>query len=74
MNLEEFRLLDNERFDNSIVKRDFFKMYHKQGAQVNQSDQTFEFISGENNNYHQTEKGYLEFDITVQKSVGTNFH
>ena len=25
MNLEDFQLLDNEPFDNSIIKRDFFK-------------------------------------------------
>ena len=49
-------------------------MYHKQGAQLNQSDQYIEFIFGENNNYHQIGNGYLEFDITVRKSDSTNFH
>ena len=33
-----------------------------------------EFTFGENNNYHQIGKGYLEFDITVRKSDSTNFH
>ena len=53
MSLEDFQLLDNEPFDNSIIKRDFTEIYHQQAAQLNQSDQNIEFIFGENNNYHQ---------------------
>ena len=74
MSLEDFQLLDNEAFDNSIIKRDFTKIYHQQGAQLNQSDQNIEFIFGENNNYHQIGNGYLEFKITVRKNDTTNFH
>ena len=74
MNLEDFQLLDNEPFDNSIKKRDYLKEYHQQGAQLNQSDQNIEFIFGENNIYHQIGNGYLEFNITVRKNEGTNFH
>ena len=74
MSLEDFQLLDNEPFDNSIIKRDFTKFYHQQGAQLNQSDQNIEFISDENNNYHQIGNGYLEFNITVRKNDTTNFH
>ena len=66
-------MLDNESFDNSIIKRDFTKIYHQQGAQLNQSDQNIEFIFGENNNYHQIGNGYLEFNITVRKSDTSNF-
>ena len=43
MNLEDFQLIDKESFDNFIVKRDFTKIYHQQGAQLNQSDQNNEF-------------------------------
>ena len=74
MSLEDFQLLDNEPFDNSIIKRDFTKIYHQQGAQLNQSDQNIELIFGENNNYHQIGNGYLEFHITVRKNDTTNFH
>ena len=74
MSLEDFHLLDNQPFDNSIIKRDFTKIYHQQGAQLNQSDQNIEFIFGENNNYHQIGNGYLEFNITVRKNDTTNFH
>ena len=41
---------------------------------MNQSDQNIEFISGENNNYHQIGNAYLKFNIIVRKSDGTNFH
>ena len=74
MSLEDFQLLDNEPIDNSIIKRDFLKVYHQQGAQLNQSDQNIEFIFGENNNYHQIGNAYLEFNITVRKADTTNFH
>ena len=74
MNLEVFHLLDNEPFDNSINKRDFTRIHHQQGAQLNQSDQIIEFIFGENNYYHQIGNGYLEFNITVRKNATINFH
>ena len=74
MSLEDFQLLDKEPFDNSIIKRDFTKIYHQLGAQLNQSDQNIEFIFGDNNNYNQIGKGYLEFNITVRKNDTTNFH
>ena len=73
MSLEDFQLLDIEPLDNSI-KRDFTKIYIRQGDQLNQSDQNVEIIFGENNNYHQIGNGYLEFIITVRKNDDTNFH
>ena len=74
MCLEDFQLLDNELFDNSIIKRRFTKIYHNQGAQLNQSDQHIEFFFGENNNFHQIGNAYLEFNITVRKNDTTNSH
>ena len=74
MSLEDFQSLDNEPFDNSIIKRDFTKIYHQQGAQLNQSDHKIEFNFGENNNYHQMGNGYLEFNLTVRKNDTTKFH
>ena len=70
MNLEDFQLLDNGTFDNSIIKRDFQKVYHQQGANLNGTDQNVEFIFGENNNYHQIGNAYLEFDIKVRDTAG----
>ena len=69
MSLEDFQLIDNFTIDNSIVKRDFTKVYHQQGANLNDSNQNVEFIFGENNNYHKIGNAYLEFDITIRKVV-----
>ena len=57
-----------------VLLKDFTKTYHRQGDQLNQSDQNIEFIFGENNNYHQIGNAYLEFNITVRKNDDTNFH
>ena len=65
MSLEDFQLLDNEPLDNSIIKRDFTKIYHRQGDELNQSDQNIDFIMRENNNCHQISNAYLEFNFTV---------
>ena len=46
------------------------KIYHQQGANLNDPDQNVEFIFGENNNYHQIGNSYLEFDITVRNTAG----
>ena len=73
MSLEVFQFLDIEKLYNSFIKRDFTKIYHRQGDQLNQLDQNIEFIFGENNNYQQIGKAYLEFNITVRKIDGTNF-
>ena len=73
MSSEDFRLLDNEPFDNSIIKRDFTKVNLQQGAQLNQSDQHIEFTIGEDNHYHQIGNSYLEFDITVRRKNNADF-
>ena len=72
MSLEDFQLIDNEQIDNSIIKRDFIKVYHQQGAQLNDPDQNIEFIFGENNNYHQIGNSYLQFDILVRPQLAAN--
>ena len=74
MSLEDFQLLDNEPLDNIIIKKDFTKIYHRQGDQINQSDQNIEFFFGENNNYDHIGNTHLEFNITVRKNDTTNFH
>ena len=74
MRLEDFQLLDIQPFDNSNIKRDFTKIYHNQGVQLNQPDQNIVFVFGETNNYHQIGNRYLELDITVRKSDTTIFY
>ena len=74
MSIEDFQLIDDIEIDNSIIKRDFTKIYHQQGAQLNNPDQNIDFIFGENNNnYHQIGNGYLQYDITVRKGDNSNF-
>ena len=70
MSLEDFQLIDNEPIDKSIVKRDYTKVYHQQGANLNDSNQNVEFIFGEINNFRQIGNSYLEFDITVRNTAG----
>ena len=45
------------------------KVYHQQGAQLNDPDQNIKFVFGENNNYHQIGNACLEYDTTVQNPV-----
>ena len=72
--MKDFQLIDIKPIDNSIIKRDFTKKYHKQSDQLNQSDQNVQSVFGGNNIYHQIGNGSLEFDITVRKSDTKNFH
>ena len=58
MSLEDFHLLDNEPIDNSIIKRDLTKINHRQGDQLNQSDQNIEIIFYGDNIYHQIANAY----------------
>ena len=74
MSLEDLHLGDNETVDKSIIKRDFLKVYHQQGALLNDPDQNVEFIFGENDNYLQVGNSHLGFDITVGKARGNNFN
>ena len=72
MSLENFQVIDKEPFDISTIKRDYSKVYHQQGANLNDSDQNVAFIFRENENYHQTGNACLEFDITV-RNPAANF-
>ena len=69
MKFEEFQLIDSETIDNSNVKRDFLKVYPEQAANLNDSDQNFEFIVGENNIYHQVGNAYLQSELTRETDV-----
>ena len=74
MNLEDFQSLDNEPIDNSIIKRDFLKVYHQRGANLKDPDQNVQLLIGESINYHQIGNSYLEFGIAVRKADGNNFN
>ena len=74
MSLEDFQLLDNEAIANSIINRVFTKIDHRQGDKVNQSNQNIKFIFGEINIYRPIGNSCLQFNITVRKNDGTDFH
>ena len=67
MSFEDIHLIDNETTGNSIIKRDFSKIYYQQTANLTDSDQSIEFIFGENNKCHQIGKGYLRYELTIRK-------
>ena len=73
MSAEDFQLIDDSKIDDSIIKRDFIKLYHQHGAEVDNKNQNIKFYFGENLNYIQISNSYLEIDITVRKADGTNF-
>ena len=74
MSSENFQLIDNEPLENSIIKRDFTKLYHQQGDPLIQSDPKIEFIFGENNKYHQIGDAYLKLNNKLRKNDDTNIH
>ena len=47
MSSEDFQLIDNEPIDDSIIKRDYLKVYHQQGANLNDSNQNVAIIFGQ---------------------------
>ena len=70
---EDFQLIDNEKIDNSIIKRDFMEIYHQHGAQVNDENQSIKFFLGGNLTHIQIGSAYLEFEMKVRKVDNTNF-
>ena len=67
MSAEDFQLIDDSKIDDSIIKRDFIKIYHQHGAEVNNENQNIKFYFGENLNYIQIGNSYLEIDIEIKK-------
>ena len=73
MSAEDFQLIDNEKIDDSIIKRDFIKIYHQSGANVDAENSQIKFYFGENHNFIQVGNGYLEFDIRIRRDDGNPF-
>ena len=68
-----FQLVDDEKCDESIIKRDFIKNYHQSGADVKSEGSNIKLYFGENHNFVQVGNGYLEFDIKFRKADNSNF-
>ena len=73
MSAEAFQLIDDSKIDDSIIKRDFIKIYHQHGAEVNNENQSVKFYFGANPIYIQIGNAYLEIDIEVRKADRANF-
>ena len=73
MSAEDFQLIDDSKIDDSIIKRDFIKIYHQSGANVDAENSQIEFYFGENHNFIQVVNGYLEFDIRIRRADGNPF-
>ena len=73
MSAEDFQLLDDEKTDNSIMKRDFVKIFDQNGQQVNDERHGIKFFFGGNLNYIQVGNGHLKFDTKIRKADNTNF-
>ena len=73
MSAEDFQLIDTEKIDDSIIKRDFIKIYHQSGANVDAEISQFKFYFGQNHNFIQVSNGYLKFDIRVRRADGNPF-
>ena len=73
MSAEDFQLIDKEKIDDSILKRDFIKIYHQSGANVDAENSHIKFYFGENQNFSQVGNGYLEFDLRVRLDNDNNF-
>ena len=73
MSAEDFQLKNIEIFDDSIIKRDFIKIYHQSGANVDAENSQIKFCFGENHNFIEVGKGYLEFDIRIRRADGNAF-
>ena len=43
MSAEDFQLIDDEKIDDSIIKRDFIKIYHQSGANVDAENSQIKF-------------------------------
>ena len=73
MSAEDFQLIDDEKIDDSIIKRDFMKIYHQSGANVDAENSQIETYLGENHNFIQVGNGYLEYDMRIRRDDGNAF-
>ena len=73
MGAVDFHIVDDEKIDDSIIKRDFITIYHHSGADVNNENSNINFYFGEIHNFIQVDNGYLELDIKFRKDDNSNF-
>ena len=57
MSAVDFQLVDDEKIDHSIIKRDFVKIYYQSGADVTNGNSNVKIYIGENHNFIQVCNG-----------------
>ena len=60
MSAEDFQLIDIEKYDDSMIKRDFIERNHQSGANVDAENSQVKLHFGENHNFIQVGNGYLD--------------
>ena len=73
MSAEGFQVIDTEKVDDSIIKRDSMKIYYQSGANVDAEKSQIKFCFEENHNFIQKVNSYLEFDKRVSRAGGNPF-
>ena len=73
MSAEDLQLIIDSKNDDSVIKRDFTKLYHQHGAGVKVENQNIKFSFGKIFKFIQIGNGYLDLDIKINKADGTNF-
>ena len=74
MSAEDLQLIDNEKIDDSIKKRDFKKNYHDSGANFEAEKSQIKFYFGEIHKFVQVGNGYLGIDTIVRRANGNHFN
>ena len=73
MSAEDFKLIGGTKIDDSLIKRDFIKIYHQSGVDVNNETSNIKYSFGESHTFIKTGNGFSEFDIKVKKDNKDNF-
>ena len=66
MSAQDFQLIDTEKIEVSFIKRDFIKVYHQSGANVDAEKSQTKVYIGENQNCFKAGDGYLEFHKRIR--------
>ena len=70
MSAEEFQLIDETVFDNSILKRDFSKIYHEHGVYLIDYGESINLFFGVSSKFYPIGNSYLQFELTLEKDGG----
>ena len=73
MSAEDFNLVNDDKIDNSDIKKDFVKFCHQHAAQIKDENQSNNFFSREKMNFIPVGNAFLVFKIKVRKADNTIF-